>query len=301
MSENWLSKNWTIGEVNALIKNLGEENARRIQRGEVSIRLKEAIKALFDKTGRRIPQGLKANVCDPNRNFNLVQPTMTLEDYAVRLKRLQDYLGVDTGITAEEFKLEIERQLKLIQSDPQVANLAKGVCLPLILPKLGKLEMDNLGATLEEYLKAVGKSYAGVFPDRKFNNYREGELSGKVSVADSTRYNQLIKLMKQRPVIARYFPNSLQGYSVLAAREQMETLPQEFALSGLDTLIAMVMYPDILARDWYTPGLNLAALSWRSSGCSLYLRANVEFADFGAWGRLADASGDYSAGLVFFG
>jgi len=33
----WMTQDWTQGELNALVKNLGEENARRIQRGEIKV------------------------------------------------------------------------------------------------------------------------------------------------------------------------------------------------------------------------------------------------------------------------
>lgn len=299
MENEWLTKDWTTGKLNAVIKIIGAENAERLLRGEITVKFEEAIRMLFDRNGRRIPQGLKANVCDSNRDFRLVQPAMaTLEDYTGRLKRLQDYLGIDTGITAEEFEREIKRQLALIQSDPQVANLAKGVCLPLILPKL---EKANLGDILEQYLKALETSYFDNFPNRKFNNYRKGELKGKVSVVEAGRYDEVIKRMKQGTVVVIYFPDPLQGFSVNASIEQIETLPESFAVSGFEAVIAAIMYPDVLARDWHTPGLDLAALSWRSSDYSLCLEARDGYAGFGRRGSLSDAYGLYSAGVVFFG
>jgi len=300
MEENeWYTKKWTTGELNALVKILGEETARKILKGEVGIRLEETIRMLFDKNGRRIPQGLNARVIDPDNDFYLSQPEMTtLDDYASRILRLHNNLGINTGITAERFKREIERQLVLIQGNPRVANILNGVWLPMILPKL---ETDDLGMVLGQYLEAAERSYVRTFPNRKFNNYRKGELSGKVSVVEDAGANLLIERMKQGPVIAIHFPNSMQGYSILAAREQMETLPENFALSGLDTIIAMIMYPDILARDWHTPGLDLAALSWRSADYSLYFEADDAGLDFGPRASLAYAHDNYSAGLVFFG
>lgn len=37
MSDKWLTAGWTVDELNVLVKNLGEENARKIQRGEMKI------------------------------------------------------------------------------------------------------------------------------------------------------------------------------------------------------------------------------------------------------------------------
>jgi len=301
MEENvqWYTKNWKIGELNALVKILGEDVARRILRGEVSVILEEAIRMFFDKNGRRIPKGLRANVCDANRDCYLDQPRMeTEDDYAKRLSCLHNNLGIDTGINAEQFKQEVERQLALIRSNPQTANILNGVWLPVILPNL---EADDLGMVLEQYLEVAKRSYVRTFSNRKFNNYRKGELVGQVSTVNGSRYDKLIERMRRGPIIGIYFPNPLQGFSIEASREQMDVLPDDLALSGLDIIIAMVMYPDVLARDWHTPGLDLAALSWRSAGSSLYLKAFDGYADFVNGGGLAHAYVYYSAGLVFFG
>lgn len=293
-------QDWVIGDLNALVKNLGgEEIARRIQRGEVSIKLEEVVKLLFDKHGRRIPQGITASVCDSDRDYYLKPPSLTGESlYANRILRLHGCLSVDTGITAKQLEQETGRLLILIRDNSQVANIANGVWLPIILPKL---ITDDLGAELEYYLTAVDNSYVKVFPGRKFYNHRKGTLTNEVKIVDGSRYSQLIAKMKQGPVIGILFPNSLQGFSVNASREQMATLPEGFILSGLDTVIAMAMYPDILARDFNTPGLDLAAFSWLSSGYSLCFKAFDDRLYFISTVGLAFASDFFSGGLFFLG
>jgi len=72
--------------------------------------------------------------------------------------------------------------------------------------------------------------------------------------------------------------------------------------SGLDTSIAMVMYPDILARNRNTPGLNLAALQWMSTDYSLsFFVAEDDELNFTFTGRLASAYDVFSSGLLFLG
>jgi hypothetical protein len=300
MSKEFMIRDWTTGDLNALVKNLGgEEIARKIQRGEMKANFEDVAKVLFDKYGRRISEGLSANACDANRNFRFDQPKLKAEvDYANRIMRLHGCLSVDTGITAEQFQQETERLLTLIRDNPQIANLVNGVYLPIVLPKL---ITDDLGAELEYYLTAVGNSYTKVFSDRKFYNHRKGTLTDEVKIVDGSRHGQLIAKMKQGPVIGIHFPNPLQGYSVNASREQMATLPEEFILSGLDTAIAMAMYPDILARNFNIPGLDLAAFSWRSSYFSLFFRARGDGLFFGVAGGLVDARGGSSGGLLFLG
>ena len=290
----------TLGQVEAAINKLGGQDVWDAWlRGEKTVTVEDAIRFFFDKHGRRIPEGLKANVCDANRDFRLDQPKLDKEvDFANRILQLHGCLSIDTEVTAEQLKGETERLLAMIRENSQIANIASGVCLPVVLPKL---VTDDLGAELELYLAGVNNSYAKTFGDRKFYNHRKGTLANEVSVVDGSRHDQLISRMKEGLVIGLHFPNPLQGFSINASREQMSTLPEGFILSGVDTPIAMTMYPDILARDWNTPGLDMAALSWRSADSSLRFRALDDGLDFSRTGPLASVYVDYSGGLLFFG
>jgi hypothetical protein len=271
-------------------------------RGKISIAhkaRKEDIMDLFDKHGRRIPEGLQASVCDANRDFRLDQPKLDENaDFANRISRLHGCLSIDTEVTAKQLKTETERLLAIIRENPQIANIANGVCLPVVLPKF---VTDDFGAELERYLAGVANSYAKTFGDRTFYNHREGTLANQVSMVDGSRHDQLIERMKEGPVIGLHFPNPLQGFSIHASREQMSTLPEGFILSGMDTPIAMAMYPDILARDWNTPGLGMAALQWQSAGYSLLFWAYGGRLVYSRTDGLAYAVGNYSGGLLFLG
>ncbi|MBL7155430.1 MAG: hypothetical protein ISS88_02960 [Candidatus Portnoybacteria bacterium] len=276
----------------------GLSNVKMVLHGELDIETRKAVKLLFDSTGRRIPEGLPVGVCDANRSLRLNQPELEQDvDYANRITRLHECLGVDTGITAEQFKAETERLLALIWDNSQIANIANGVWLPVILPKL---TTNDIGETLEQYLEAVGKSYVKTFSDRRFYNYRKGMLVDNINIIDGSCHDQLIERMKQGPVMGINFPNPLQGFSINASREQISTLPEGFILSGMDTLIAMAMYPDVLARDWNTPGLDLAAFSWRSA-YSLIFGASALKLDFDSTAYLAYARDSCSGGLLFLG
>lgn len=259
---------------------------------------------LFDEHGRRIPKSLRANVCDAYRGFQLDQPEMETEtDFVNRILRLHECLSIDTGVTPEQLKAETERLLAIIRGNPQIANIANGVCLPVVLPKL---VTNDLGAELELYWAGINNSYAKTFGDRKFYNCPKGTLANKVGVVDGSRHKQLIRQIKEGPVIGLHFPNPLQGFSVCAAREQMSTLPERFILSGMDTAIAMVMYPDILARDWSTPNLDLAALHLAAlrgqfAGDSLYFRADDGSLGFGNTDSWAYALDNHSGGVLFLG
>lgn len=290
---------WTRGQVEALINIIGEDNARSLLSGELSVSFEGVVKALFDRHGRRIPEGLSANVCDADRKFRFDQPELTKQiHFHDRLERLHRYLSVNTNITSKELQKETGRLLRLICKDTLTANIASGVYLPVVCPKL---ITNDLGGELEYYLTAAGKSYADVFPKRKFYNHRKGTLDGAVSVIEGSRHGKLIDRMKEEAVIGLYFPNPLQGFSVNASREQEASLPEGFILSGLDAVIAMVMYPDVLARDWSTPEFSLSTLSWQSAEYTLsFFWARDDKLDFGNM-ALAHAYDSHSGGLLFVG
>jgi hypothetical protein len=290
----------TLGQVEAAINKMGGQDVWDAWlRGEKTVTVEDAIRLFFDKHGRRISEDLQANVCDANRDFRLDWPKLEKEvDFANRILRLHGCLSIDTEVTAEQLMAETERLLAIIKENSQMANIANGVCLPVVLPKL---VTDDLGAELELYLAGVNNSYGKTFDNRTFYNHRKGAMANEVSIIDGSRHDQLVARMKEGPVMGLHFPNPLQGFSIHASREQMSTLPEGFILSGMDTPIAMAMYPDILARDWNTPGLDLAALFWRSADYSLYFRAGDGRLDGDSAGNLAYARDYCSGGLLFLG
>lgn len=304
MKKQFLTQDWTAGELNALVKKLGEKNARRLLRGELVLKtgeggeaeLAKALKKLFDRHGRRIPpKGLKAPVSDPNRDFWFKQPEI---DYVARHARHTELFG-DSGITVEEFRERSERLIARLKDDEQLSGTMNGVYLPVILPRLP--EEFDYGEKLEELLGVVEKSYCTEFPSRKFYNHREGKLAGEVKIVHPS-HEMLIETLKAEPRVGLYFPNPLQGFSVDAAREQMNDLPMDLLLSGgLDMAAAMAMYSDVLARDINTPSLDMAALSWHSSGSSLYFEAYGGLLRFPGRASLSHADGGYSAGLLLLG
>ncbi|MFA4880765.1 MAG: hypothetical protein WC650_04055 [Candidatus Doudnabacteria bacterium] len=250
---------------------------------------------LFDKDGRRITKDLKSAISDANRNYHLVQPQMTSEeDYANRFIRLEGLIDITVG----QFKNESEHLLNIIQSDPQISNIVNGIHLPVIV---SQMSVNNLGNTLEWYLDSAGESYKKTFKNREFHNYRKGTLTNAVSIVPESRHDRLIEVMKSKTVVGIYFPNPLQGFSICADREQMVTLPEGFILSGLDVVIGMIMYPDVLARDWYTLGFDLAAFSWQSVDSSLCFKAHVDRLNFVNTGLLGYALDSFSGGLLFLG
>lgn len=289
----------TLGQVEAYLNMVAPTDLDELLAGDAVIKIERGVKLLVDKNGRCIPSPtLAAAVRDPDSSFLLNQPVLASEaDYANRLLKLRGNLGIDAGVSAAQFKLETERFLAELSGKPQIANLRKGVCLPLVLPRLDKAD---LGKRVELLVEAAGASYMGSFPGRAFNNLLRGSLAKQVSVVAGSRHKQLLEALEQGPVIALHFPGPLQGFSINAQREHMVCLPEELVLSGVDTLVAAIMYPEVLFRDVKIPVLDLAALSWRSADDSLCFKAYDDKLDFYYAADLAYAYAFCSGGLVLW-
>lgn len=260
---------------------------------------KENVEQLFNESGRRISKGVKADVCKANKEFSLNRPQLEfVEDFIKRIDNLHESLNINTGISGIKLKAHFIRLMTALKYKEQVSRITRTVCLPIVLPRMMS---NDLGSELELYLRAVNYSYKQAFSDRVFNNGRYGKLSGQVSAVDESRHDLLIKKMKEGPLIGLFFPDALQGFSVEASREQMKTLPEGFILSGLDTVIAMIMYPKIIARDFNTLGLDLAALQYQTFKHSLDFGADNDRLNFDYTDGLDDAYEYYSSGLFFFG
>lgn len=272
------------------------ENMEACLRGEKKMTLEDVIRKFIDKNGRCIPaKELAGNVCDPNKKFALVQPQI---DYGERLARLKRFFPKGMLFhSAEEFEHGSKTLIAQLKVDVLLSNLLNGVWLPICFPHM---EIGDYGQILEEvFLASAEKSYKDQFPGQNFNNYRKGELAGKVKIVAGSRHERLLEKMKEGPVVGiQFFP--MQGFSYDASREQIVSFPESFLLSGgIDTMTTVAMYPDVLGRDFNTPGYLCAANSWRSADQSLCAKADDGYFRFGRTGILADASDGCSSGVLF--
>jgi hypothetical protein len=225
------------------------------------------LQTLFDEKGRcHKSSQLQSSVSEPDNEFYLIQPKI---DNAERLNVLHDYLG-QTEVSTQQFQSTTELIKEQTLSKPNLANLFKGVHLPIVLPG----GCDNLENILQDFLLAINVIYQGEISRQRFINMLPKHFYEKVKLFKISRQNLLIRKLANKSVIGWYFPNPLQGFSILAQREQMIYLPHNLILSGIDTLIALIMYPDVLAKDDYTPFYNLSAFSYESEEKSIGFEAN---------------------------
>ena len=234
----------------------GEANADLFLAGKLRLRAEEIVELLVDVNGRCIPlASMKGGHVDANRDFHLAQPEI---NYAVILARLQQFFGTEMKfVSAEEFVKQAAALIARVREDKQVANLLKGVYLPIVLPQL---KIADYGQTLEAvFLTAVQRAYQAQYPDRVFNNYRKGELAGRVGVVEESRHQQLVEKMAKGPVVLIHFPNPMQGFSIPGDRKMIGALPAGFMLAGaLDTATSSSPTPrpwrsTTTRPDWIAP------------------------------------------------
>ncbi len=279
-------------------ENGGKETVEALLRGELKIVFQDAVIKLVDNNGRGIPlMGMTGKTVDANRDFHLTQPKL---DFANRLARLQEFYGKGMKfMSAAEFEDRCLKAIERINGDQQVGNLLKGPYFPWVAPQLS----GDLGQLLDDTIvPAMERSYEAQFPKRKFKNYRHGELAQQVTVIPGTRQEHLIEALTKRSVCGVYFP-ALQGFGIAADRELVGYTPDSLILSGLEVPVVATAYPEIIGRDWKTPGLDMASLQWRSAACSLYCGvSNPAFGDEFCFGdRLLGANGSYAGGLSVLG
>lgn len=200
-----------------------------------------------------------------------------------------------TGAT--DFEQRSKVLLGKLQLDERLAPILNGAHMPICLPQC---EIGDYGRLVDEmFLAGVKKAYETEFSDRHFHDGMSGKLRGQLAIADDSCQERLIKRMATEPVVGIVFPIALQGYSVLAAREQMASLPEGFVLSGvLDACVAMAAYPDVLAQN-HAPTLVCAGTTWQSA-FSLGFQPSSKSLNF----CIADeacAMGSFSPSLLYIG
>ena len=290
---------WSHGRIEALLNVIGEENAKKLLANEISFTIKQTTEAsLFDKNGRRIPKNLEFNVCDSSLPVKLGNLFLESEkDYQELIDEFNRPLGGRLKITGEELKTGTEKLLALIGNDKRFAKILNGAWVPIILPKLTgiieKVLNEYLRATKFLYTRHCGTSFA----------YKDN-FCGNVHISPASRYDKAISKMIMRDLVGIYFINPLQGYSVLASREQMKELPEEFVLSGFEPLIAGAMYPKIFFDQKLF--LDLAAFSWvldpkKGNFSQSVFRTKDSGISYGANLSLNRGDGDRSSGLLFIG
>lgn len=254
-------------------------------------------RVLFDQHGRCIPGNLTAPAYPRTRHyFSLSQPSLAYADIHARLTQ---HLGI-SSISLDEFTQRAQAILQRLSAHPQTCAITAGVGAPFMLPQAN---YADYGRALEEvYLPAVQRAFKAKLPQYDFVNHYKGSLTGKFSVTNESRHEQLLMAMQRGAVVGYFFP-CLTEYSVPAAIEQVGMLPPQFLLAGgFDTSAAFVGSPDLLLRtDGYPPLLWLAALQGEKNQVGYHFEAYGYNLIFNRRMHFGQAAESWASGLVVLG
>lgn len=298
----------TLGRLEAflnLVHAVGPDVLQRWFAGELEPTFVEVIRMFFNRYGFFGPRDITNKHKDANRNHKLpaleggwAEYNLALSNLVVRNERLRQFVPSDSGLilpTADEvrgFLAHCDGIRARVRNDKPISNVLNGPNLPTFLPKF---KVQDLGAFVEIMATIVKWSYEDEFSRRTFYNHRAGDLAGKVTVVEASRFQSVIAKMAETHVPGLEFFIPFQGFSIPADHEAIALLPEEFILSALDTLMSWALYPDILLSDWNTPGYDLAGLLWGSGSDSLSGEANDDCAVLCCRGL--DALAPFSASL----
>jgi hypothetical protein len=265
---------------------------------ETSMFSSPALPPLFDQNGRRIPpRGV--SVMAPNSDFYLEWPGG--RNYGQRLNRFSG-VGLGSGISAYAFGYRIAQLVEMLSRDERARGILSGIFLPIVIMQI---RVGDYGQTAEQFVAAASRAYSQEFTGRIFTNYRQGDLKENVTVVPESRHERLIAKIEYAPVVALYFSGVLQGFSVGAQRAQMSGLPQGFLLGGgIDSAVAMVMYPDILGHSKSPFGL-CSAVRWGDEQgdeeFSLAFKIEDDRAELVFIQGMHRTDPDWSGGLLYIG
>jgi hypothetical protein len=288
----------TNNQLDLFIEKLGgREIFDDVLNGRKIVYVKEPELMLFDDFGHKVPENVSTGFSQPEQEFNFDLIRLKDDDCQERLKIFQQY-GFDE-ITVQEFKTKIKELVTIIEENPWINNVLKGPWLPIIVPKT-KI-YSGFDQLIRHDIELAGESYRKFFPNRKFSISQDLiSCFNQVTLSKESRQESLFEIVKKRPVIGIHFPTAFQGFSVQTSREQMKNLPDRFHLSGIDTIWATIMYPDVLAKNFNVPGIYLSGLNF-SSKKTLYFRVlDQEFIVLSMPALKNHADGGTTSGLFFY-
>lgn len=226
-------------------------------------------KCEFDPYGRCLPTDLpqaQAHAAT-RRYFQLAQPENHLGRIHARLAR---HLGLH--MSEQEFGQKITALIERIAADGSSSGVLSGPYVPAALPKLSGRDIGQLLDTL--FIPALTSAFTSEYPNSRFKRHGPQELSHTLSANPESRHGELIEHAQEAETVFIYFP-CLSAYSISAARQQLQTMPQTWSLSGgIDTCAALIASPGLLRNETaYPPLLWFAALDAEAPTIGYHLEA----------------------------
>lgn len=259
------------------------------------------LKDLFDDHGRCVTSPLteRLPMKEEDEIFAFPKVKRNYRKLFSRFKRV--FKGTD--ITLPLFYKRGRSLEEQLASSPAFCKLLKGPYQPICLPKMSRFNYDHI---LKNCLFPVVERY---FKNKKnkrkvFSDIRDHEKSPaeRVKVNKHSDHKRLLDRCQKGPEhrIALYFPEAFRGISVSEVLGEMKFFPEGFfPAGGIDTIIAILMYPRFTDGGWYSPAITMPGIV-SARGNSFYLKSYDGFLGFGIQDPEAK-SNCFTSGLVFTG
>jgi hypothetical protein len=278
----------------------GPKIVEDILAGNVTVQIKKTARKLVDKHGRFIPLGLSSPVVDADYRYHF----NSFFDREECFSRMAEAFNCYSMISVDDYIGRVRKIIERVRNDEQLSQLLLGTNFLVLLPKI---DITDYGRTLAEvFIPKLKQAYGLAFSNGNFNIYEPvEELIGEISLIDGSRYDKLVEAMAKGPVAAIYFPTAFQGFSPLAAREMIQTLPGDVILSGgYDISAAIIGCPMHLARGNKMPVLQMSAFKWQSPESLLEFKPSIDeltFNDSKLNYQLSLVDVAYSSGVTIIG
>lgn len=247
----------------------------------------------IDNNGRFCPpNGLRAAVTEVDERFNYVTPSIDFERLHARIRYLAP-LNACIPSSRELRQQAATLQTKIMRTP--YAGLMRGCCLPIYIPQW----QGNFGQIVTAFVQATANSYEVECGKMFFSFCTKFDLSNEVVPFPGTNQEYLLTAMSEGPVAGSLFLPFM-GWSTEAIREVMPLVPPSCVVGGIDLLAALALYPETLARDYLTPGLELAGIMMGSDKTIGFWPCGTELEFFRASG-LCEARGYYTSSLLYLG
>ena len=253
---------------------------------------------LFDEYGRCIPDHVVSPVNKESRRYFIFDKSEV--NYTDIYNRIKSYLDPSTNLSLDEFETRAKDILKNLNNDSITKNITKGVGVPFFLPNKN---ITDIGTVLvEEYLNALQKSFKDQNPKYEFVNHCKEILNNKLIIAHNSRHEKLLNLMKEHSVVGYFYP-CLMEYSLPAAIERIESLPNNFILAGgIDTCAAFIGSPNLLLRtSGYPPLIWMSSLKGEKDDVGYHLEAYGYNLTFNRRAHLNNVAEYWAHALVIIG
>jgi hypothetical protein len=228
---------------------------------------------LFDNNGvRSVYAGLKNLVGKPNNCVFNVQKAF--DDQSLFLQAStqlnNSWPSEARSLNLADFQNRFMKIIENINQREDVRQILKGPCLPLFF---AEGSIDDLGVYFEDKVIPAIKylfkkrSEQGLSQKQTLFEITKTKLSNEVGYVPESKLDLFLNAKKSGSVVAAYFPNALRAWSILAAREQMSTLPPDVKFVLSDIIIhgySIIEHFDIIAMDG-TPGVDCSASTGRIS------------------------------------